>query len=160
MIALLFFLLALLGFGGAFTFTGGWSSYEGGGIVAPALPGLPPEFASHTGWQRLNAKPIPPRDADPHRSTKNVYASDERIGGLFPDGTMIVKEGVRPGADFVGLIATMRKEVGANPDHHDWVFVEWTRASPDEPFRKLAAGAVCTSCHMRARASDYVFTAG
>jgi hypothetical protein len=123
-----------------------------------ALPGLPPELAGYETWPRLNAEPIPPRDPDPHRGTKHVYASVAAEGGVYPDGAIVVKEAVRPDAGFVGLVAMMRKQAGANPEHNDWVMVEWTRESAGEPFAELAAGGVCTSCHAGARATDYVFT--
>jgi hypothetical protein len=65
---------------------------------------------------------------------------------------------MRPGTDFIGLIAMMRKEKGAQPDHNDWIWVEYTRSGPDEDFRELASGSVCYSCHVQARDADYVFT--
>ena len=124
-----------------------------------AFPGLPPELAGYDGWTRVNDAPIPPRDADPHDGTKNVYASvGPSADGTYPDGAIVVKEAVRPGADFVGLVAMMRKEKGAQPDHNDWVWVEWTRDSPDGEFGEIASGGVCYSCHVGARESDYVFT--
>ncbi len=122
------------------------------------LPGLPDWTGGYTAWTRLNAEPLPPRESDPHLSTKNVYASQEIMGSLYPEGTGIVKEGVRPGTDFVGLIASMRKVAGANPEHNDWVFVEWTREAEDQPFKELASGAVCESCHSGVADQDYVFT--
>lgn len=128
--------------------------------AANAAPGLPPWTAGYAEWTRLNSAPIPPRDADPHLSTKNVYASKATVGGMFPPGTIVVKEGVRPGTDFVGLIAAMRKIAGANPEHHDWVFVEWARDAADARFTKLAEGAVCESCHSGVADQDYVFTRG
>jgi hypothetical protein len=121
-------------------------------------PGLPAWTAGYAEWSRLNAAPIPPRDSDPHLSTKNVYASRPATGGVFPPGTIVVKEGVRPGTTFVGLIAAMRKLAGANPEHDDWVFVEWSRNAAGDPFTKLAEGAVCESCHAGAAGGDYVFT--
>jgi hypothetical protein len=124
------------------------------------LPGLPRWTAGYDSWRKLNRKPIPPRESDAHLSTKEVYASRSAAGGTFPSGTVIVKEGVRPDTDFIGLIAAMRKIEGANPDHNDWVFVEWVRDSPDAPFRKLAEGAVCEACHSGVAENDYVFTRG
>lgn len=124
-----------------------------------ALPGLPDELAGYDTWTKLNDAPIPPRDADPHDGTKEVYASAPAgSGGLYPDRAIVVKDAIRPGADFVGLVAMMRKERGANPEHNDWVMVEWVRDAPGEPFAEIASGGVCTSCHMQARATDYVFT--
>jgi hypothetical protein len=157
-LALLFLLLLFLGVS---TTTIGGGSEQSATVTlsaAEALPGLPPELAGYETWPKLNAEPIPPRDSDPHLATKEVYASFDAVDGVFPEGTIVVKEGVRPGKDFVGLIATMRKELGANPDHNDWVFVEWAREAADEPFSVLAEGAVCSSCHLQARSTDYVFT--
>jgi len=122
------------------------------------LPGLPAWTAGYLEWTRLNAEPIPPRESDPHLSTKNVYASEEIAGAVYPEGTVIVKEGVRPGTNFVGLVATMRKVERANPAHADWVFTEWTRESPEARFTLLARGAVCESCHSGVAEQDYVFT--
>lgn len=128
---------------------------------AKAPPGIPRFVAGYRGWVKLNDGPIPPRDADPHLGTKNVFAS-RRPGtdSRFPAGTIVVKESVRPGADFVGLIAIMRKQRGADPAHHDWIFVEYTREAPDSRFGETASGAVCWSCHIGAEATDYVFTLG
>ena len=125
-----------------------------------ALPGLPQWTAGYREWLKLNANPIPPRDADPHLGTKNVFASRGKLRDLYPPGTVIVKEARRPGADFVGLVAGMRKVSGSNPDHNDWQFVEWTRESRDAPFTELARGGVCEACHSGVAGQDYVFTTG
>jgi hypothetical protein len=127
--------------------------------VPSPLPGLPRSVAGYRNWTKLNSKPLPPRDSDPHLGTKNIYASKEvRANGLFPNGTIIVKEATRPGKDFIGLIAIMRKERGADPAHNDWLFVEYTRDGKDERFSELASGAVCYGCHVGAEATDYVWT--
>jgi hypothetical protein len=127
--------------------------------AAEAPPGVPAFVAGYRDWIKLNDAPIPPRSSDPHNGTKNVYASKERLaGGRFPAGTIVVKDATRPGADFIGLIAIMRKERGADPAHRDWVFVEYTRDARNERFQETASGAVCWSCHMGALDSDYVFT--
>ena len=127
-------------------------------LPAP-LPGLPKSVAGYDGWTKLNDAPLPPRDSDPHLSTKNVYASKEaRADGRFPNRTIIVKEGVAPGKNFITLIAIMRKERGADPAHNDWLFVEYTREKKSEPFAELASGAVCYSCHVGAETTDYVWT--
>jgi hypothetical protein len=52
----------------------------------------------------------------------------------------------------------MRKQRGADPEHNDWVFVEYTREAAGATFGEQAAGAVCWSCHVGARDLDYVFT--
>ena len=126
-----------------------------------APPGIPGFVAGYRGWTKLNAQPIPPRDSDPHNGTKNVYASKRMgAGGLFPDGTIVVKAATRPGADFVGLIAIMRKRAGADQERNDWVFVEYTREARSEAFGETASGSVCWSCHVGAQDTDYVFTVG
>jgi cytochrome P460 len=134
---------------------------ETGRKAAKPPPGIPGFAAGYRGWVRLNDHPIPPRDADPHNGTKNVFVS-RRVGAdaLFPAGTIVVKEAVRPGADFIGLIATMRKRPGADPEHNDWVFVEYTRATPGARFTETASGQICWTCHMGAQSTDYVFTLG
>lgn len=126
----------------------------------PRAPrGVPDYVAGYRTWTKLNDAPIPPRASDPHNGTKNVFASRERReNGRFPPGTIVVKEATRPGADFIGLIAIMRKERGADPAHNDWVFVEYTRDAARERFREIASGAVCWTCHAGALDSDYVFT--
>ena len=127
---------------------------------APRPPrGVPGFVAGYRSWTKLNEAPIPPRDADPHNGTKNVYVSREQLAnGRYPAGTIVVKDAVRPGADFIGLIAIMRKEPGADPAHRNWVFTEYTRDARNEPFEEVASGAVCWSCHMGAVDNDYVFT--
>jgi hypothetical protein len=125
-----------------------------------APPGAPKFIAGYRDWPRLNDRPIGPRDSDPHLGTKNVFASEtQRANGRFPNGTIVVKEASRPGKAFIGLLATMRKQKGADPEHNDWVFVEYTRDDANEPFSELARGTVCWSCHVGAAESDYVFTA-
>ena len=127
---------------------------------APRAPrGVPGFVAGYRGWTKLNEAPIPPRDADPHNGTKNVYVSREQLAnGRYPAGTIVVKDAVRPGADFIGLIAIMRKEPGADPAHRNWVFTEYTRDARNDSFEEVASGAVCWSCHMGAVDNDYVFT--
>jgi hypothetical protein len=128
-------------------------------VPAP-LPGLPKSIAGYRNWTKLNKASIAPRDSDPHLGTKEVYASKEmRSTGLFPNGTIIVKEATRPGKDFLGLIAVMRKQRGADPAHNDWLFVEYTRDSRKDSFAEVASGAVCYGCHVGAEETDYVFTA-
>ena len=124
-----------------------------------APPGVPGFVAGYRGWIKLNDQPLPPRESDPHNGTKDVFASKPMgANGLFPNGTVIVKEASRPGADFIGLIATMRKVEGADPEHNNWVFVEYTRESRGARYGLQAEGTVCWSCHVGATDTDYVFT--
>lgn len=139
-----------------------------------ALPGLPGYTAGFQRWLRLNAEPIPPDSADSrvvgfdaHRSTKQVYVNRTRAqltgpGGAqrlpYPDGTIILKTG--SSGDTITLIAVMRKIAGSDPAHGDWKFIEWKRASADEPFATDAGlqDATCWGCHDLAADDDWVFT--
>ena len=131
-----------------------------------ALLGLPDDTAGYDQWLKLNAQPIPPVPGfDPHNGTKNVYANQTREviapNGQqqfpYPDGAIVVKEAVRPGKDFIGLVAVMWKEAGTNPAFGDWRFEEYTRNAPDAEFRLIASGAACSGCHSGAAATDFVF---
>jgi Cytochrome P460 len=128
-------------------------------VKTKPIAGIPRFVWPYAGWSKLNRKPVPARDSDPHLGTKDVYASQAARGGTYPHGTIIVKQATRPGKHFIGLLAVMRKERCADPAHNDWVFVEYTRGSAGEPFTETASGAVCWSCHMGAAADDYVWIA-
>jgi hypothetical protein len=123
-----------------------------------SLPGLPAYTDGYRNWTKLNRRPIPPRANDPHHAVKNVYAGRRKAGARYPYGTVIVKEGLQPGKTWIRLIAVMRKVRGASPRNNDWQMREWTRGSPTARFTEIASGAVCYSCHVGAKANDYVFT--
>jgi len=135
-------------------------------VLDEPLPGLPVDTAGYERWLRLNAEPIPPRAADPHNGTKNVYTNQRRNviapGGKqvfpYPDGTIIVKDATRPGRDFIGLVAVMWKVKGIDPAHGDWRFIEYVRDAADQPFREIAWGATCWGCHSGAVDTDWAFT--
>lgn len=135
--------------------------------AAVALPGLPADVAGYTQWLKLNAAPIPPvPGGDPHNGTKNVYVNQTRDtiapNGTqqfpYPDGSIVVKDATRPGKDYIGLIAIMRKKDGVNPDHNDWEFIEYVRNAADAEFRVIAKDGICWGCHARVKDIDYVFT--
>jgi hypothetical protein len=135
-------------------------------VVDEPLPGLPANTAGYERWLRLNQDPIPPKPADPHNGTKNVYANqnravlapDGRQAFPYPNGTVVVKEITHPGGDFVSVVAVMWKAKGSDPAHNDWTFVEYIRGAANEPFRVLAKDATCWGCHATAAGTDYVFT--
>ena len=135
--------------------------------VEVALPGLPEDVAGYTQWLKLNAEPIPPvPGGDPHNGTKNVYVNKTRADIApngeqvfpYPDGSIVVKDAIRPGKDYIGLIAIMRKKAGVNPNHNDWEFIEYVRNAPDAEFSVIAKDGVCWGCHARVEDIDYVFT--
>jgi hypothetical protein len=108
---------------------------------------------------RMNREPIARYDGDPHKGLKNVFACNVAEAQLrantrpFADGALIVKESTREGELFPWLIATARKQ-GAS-----WRWDEYTRNFADEEFRHILAGeSICTGCHAKAEAADWIFT--
>jgi hypothetical protein len=112
--------------------------------------GLPAYVTGWERWPKINRKPF--STPGPHSGVKNVYASKQKRGATYPNGTVIVKTIIKPGTRFVGQFAVMRKVNGR------WQYIEWERPSPRARYALLAKGQLCQSCHMQARANDYVFT--
>jgi hypothetical protein len=119
-------------------------------VAAPAKDGLPAYTDGYAGWQKLNRRPITAPGA--HNGVKHVYASKPRgANRLFPNGTVIVKSIAAPGAKGrPKQVAVMRKVRGR------WQWVEYELAG--SRYGVLARGSLCSSCHMQARANDWVFT--
>ncbi len=123
-------------------------------VVAAAVTtanGLPSYTNGYVSWPKLNEKPI--KGGSPaHSGTKNVYASKRRIGRKFPNGTVVVKTIARPGdrPRLASQVAVMRKA------NDRWRFVEYELSG--SRYTVLAQGRLCVSCHVQAKASDYVFT--
>jgi hypothetical protein len=119
-------------------------------VAAPAKDGLPAYTDGYAGWQKLNRRPITTPGA--HDGVKNVYASRPRgAKRLFPNGTVIVKSIAAPGArGRPKQVAVMRKVRGR------WQWVEYELSG--SRYGVLARGSLCSSCHMQARANDWVFT--
>jgi Cytochrome P460 len=123
-------------------------------VVAAAEPsanGLPSYTNGYPQWQKVNRRPIT-GGSPAHRGTKNVYASKSRAGKRYPNGTVIVKTVARRGDARTrpSQVALMRKGNGR------WRFVEY--ALSGSRYTVLAQGQLCVSCHVQAKASDYVFT--
>ncbi|HXG76141.1 MAG TPA: cytochrome P460 family protein [Gaiellaceae bacterium] len=120
-------------------------------VAATSANGLPAYTNGYQSWPRLNAKPIR-GGSSAHRGVKNVYASRKRVGKLFPNGTVIVKSIAQPGdrAARPSQVAVMRKVAGR------WRWVEYELSG--SRYTVLAQGALCVSCHVQARARDWVFT--
>jgi Cytochrome P460 len=115
--------------------------------------GLPAYTTGYAKWPRVNARPFT-RCGPPcaHSGVKNVYASRRKVGARYPNGTVVVKtvsqRGDRP--TLPSQVAVMRKMDGG------WRFVEYGLSGTR--YSVIGQGAFCQSCHMRARANDYVFT--
>jgi hypothetical protein len=122
------------------------------GLASTSAAGLPSYTDGYAKWARINAKPFT-RCGPPcaHSGVKNVYASKRKVGKRYPNGSVIVKTIAQAGATGLpGQVAVMRKVDGR------WRFVEYRLSG--SRYTVLAQGQLCQSCHMRARANDYVFT--
>jgi hypothetical protein len=111
----------------------------------------------------MNRAPIPPTASDPHEGVKNVFAcgvtedqlieADGKLLLPYPEGTLIVKESVKPEQGYVWLIATARKQDG------QWAWDEYKRNFDNEGFlRILASESVCVDCHRQVEGQDWMFT--
>jgi Cytochrome P460 len=118
--------------------------------AATTASGLPAYTDGYAKWTKLNRKPVTTPGA--HNGVKNVYASRARAANKrFPNGTVIVKSIAEPGArGLAKQVAVMRKVQGR------WQWVEYELSG--SRYGVLARGSLCSSCHMQARADDWVFT--
>jgi hypothetical protein len=122
-------------------------------LASTSAAGLPAYTNGYQKWPKINTKPFtkcgPPCA---HSGRKNVYANKKKVGAKFPNGTVIVKtiaqSGDRP--TMPNQVAIMRKVSGK------WRFIEYELSG--SRYTILAQGQLCQSCHMRARATDFVFT--
>ena len=123
-------------------------------VASTSANGLPSYTNGYAKWPRINRKPFTSTGplSSAHAGVKNVYASKKKVGKRYSNGTVIVKSirrsGDRPA--FPSQVAVMRKTNGT------WRFVEYQLSG--SRYTVLAQGQLCQSCHMRARANDYVFT--
>ena len=119
-------------------------------FAAPQANGLPAYTNGYAKWKKINKKPITAPGA--HNGVKNVYASKRKVGKRYPNGTVIVKSIAEPRTKGIPKqVAVMRKVRGK----WQWVEYEITRGTR---YGVLARGALCSSCHMQAKANDWVFT--
>jgi Cytochrome P460 len=122
-------------------------------FASTSAAGLPAYTNDYASWPKINRKPVT-RCGPPcaHAGVKNVYASKKKVGAKYPNGTVIVKTVAQPGdrALLPNQVAVMRKLNGS------WRYVEY--ALSGSRYTVLAQGQLCQSCHVRARANDYVFT--
>ena len=122
-------------------------------VASTSANGLPSYTNGYAKWPKINKTPV--RNEDPrtgHAGTKNVYTSKKKVGERYPNGTVVVKTIVDPGAKYVGKVAVMRKV------NSRWQYVEYTRSAPATRYTILAQGRLCQSCHMQVKSNDYVFT--
>jgi hypothetical protein len=122
-------------------------------LASSSANGLPSYTNGYAKWPRINKKPFTSTGplSSAHRGVKNVYASKRKVGPRYPNGTVIVKT-IQP-AGRTGKpsqVAVMRKVNGR------WRYVEYQLSGAR--YTVLAQGQLCQSCHMQARANDYVFT--
>jgi Cytochrome P460 len=123
-------------------------------VASSTANGLPSYTNGYEKWRKLNRKPFESTGplSNAHAGRKNVYASKRKARSRFPNGTVIVKTIVPRGVGYVAQVAVMRKLKGR------WKYVEYTRSSRAARYTVLAQGQLCQSCHVQAKANDYVFT--
>lgn len=143
------------------------------GPTATDLPGLDAAdaalIAGYLGWTELTKPPIDELQTlgNAHGGQKRVWASPQRealVEGAtqqfpYPDGTVIVKEGMT--GDAVTLIALMEKTGAGGTETGGWRYVEYIRAGADDAFTKVGLPqSGCAGCHMNANTrqpTDWVF---
>jgi len=122
-------------------------------VASTSAAGLPSYTNGYQKWPKLNKKPFTSTGplSSAHRGVKNVYASKGKVGSKYPNGTVIVKS-IQPAGrkGIPAQVAVMRKV------RERWRFVEYQLSGAR--YTVLAQGQLCTSCHMQAKANDYVFT--
>jgi hypothetical protein len=122
-------------------------------VASSSANGLPSYTDGYATWPRINNKPFTSTGplSSAHVGVKNVYSSKKKVGRKYPNGTVIVKT-IQPAArkGKPSHVAVMRKRAGS------WRYIEYTLSGTR--YTVLAQGQLCQSCHMAARANDYVFT--
>ena len=122
-------------------------------MASSSANGLPSYTNGYAKWPRLNKKPFTSTGplSSAHTGVKNVYASKRKVGKRYPNGTVVVKT-IQPtgrkGKPY--QVAVMRKL------NAKWRYIEYQLSG--DRYTVLAQGQLCQSCHMAARANDYVFT--
>lgn len=128
-------------------------------------------IAGYLGWTELTKPPIAELASlgSAHGGEKRVWASPTRealtSGGAqrfpYPQGSVVVKQGAQ--GDVVTLIALMEKNGDGGAATGGWRYVEYTRASADDPFTKVGLSqSGCAGCHQNAdtrQSTDWVFWA-
>jgi hypothetical protein len=123
-------------------------------MASSTANGLPSATNGYAKWPRINAKPFTstgPLSAA-HAGVKNVYASKQKVGKRYPNGTVIVKTIQRGGPKGMpDQVAVMRKRNGR------WRYDEYELSG--STYRNLGfSQSLCQGCHQQARTNDYVFT--
>ena len=122
-------------------------------LASTSAAGLPAYTNGYQKWPRINKKPFTSTGplSSAHQGVKNVYASKKKVGRKYPNGTVIVKS-IQPAGrkGMPNQVATMRKVAGR------WKYIEYQLSG--SRYTVLAQGQLCQSCHMQAKANDYVFT--
>ena len=122
-------------------------------VASTTAAGLPAYTDGYQKWPKINRKPFTTTGplSSAHQGVKNVYASKKKVGSKYPNGTVIVKSIQPAGRKGVpSQVAVMRKTAGR------WRYVEYQLSG--SRYTVLAQGQLCQSCHMQARANDFVFT--
>ncbi len=125
-------------------------------IAQPA--GVPDTIADYWDWTRLNIDRFTENSTGAHPQPKDVYVNLDvadilaAANGVFPEGTVVVKERNDPDALLVDRLYAMEKVDGS------WIYSFYDRQS-DGSFAGQSFGAasnLCSNCH-QAAPTDFVF---
>jgi len=99
--------------------------------------------------------------------TRRVYIKDgqTRVGGTFPQGTILVKHSSNPDNTVDEYTAMVKRGGNYDTDFNNWEYFMLTPTAEiavdgaGNPMRgNVLMGGMCRSCHGGAAAQDYVFT--
>ncbi len=133
---------------------------------------------SYRHWVYIGT-PLTPNDLNPPEAPfpdfHNVYIHPDdfdhyRRTGLFPNGTVIVKELVSVGAkqavsgngyfmgEFTGLEATIKDKDRFKDEPGNWAYFSFGHSYPLADSAAAFPAAACNACHEASAADDFVFT--
>ena len=179
---------ALIALAGLSACTTGDTSQAGDSAASAEAPSLPkPGFTADgqlerpTGYREwvYVGTPLTPNDLNPPEAPfpefHNVYIHPDdwahwKETGLFPDGTVMVKELVLVGSkqavsgngyfmgEFSGLEATIKDSQRYADEPGNWAYFTFGHAYPLAATAPAQPAGACNACHEASAADDWVFT--
>lgn len=146
------------------------ASCAGKGVKKATAPRGPYAFpGDYPGWRKLNSEPIIPALAGQRKVAWNEYANSvaltRRRGMPFAQGSILVKEERAVAQDLTGKdvvrdvvrVSVMFKAGPGQPSRDGWVYRAFDPRTKRELSRDSYDPDGCYYCHLRAKATDYVF---
>ena len=147
------------------------------GMMDDIMMDMMMDMTAHRSWAHVMLPAPAPTDAATHPGetggvhglgTRTVYINDLGVmtnqeGGVYPAGTVIVKEIMDDANTFVAKIATMVKtDDPMYASHNGWIYKKYGRSAEDAEYVQVRgagledAGNGCHGCHAKAD-NDSVF---